>query len=152
MRHRNRRETPPGVAATGPLLLTDAVYRALRPLVSGGRDGWERVAFLHGAAGESGARVTTIVSVPNTHRSPGGFGVALSAYRKAAASGSLVGLFHTHMRDSRPSAADLRLLTPGGLYQLIGAPAGRRGAIELRSFRGRPNGEVEYPPIEVIRS
>lgn len=152
MRHHRRQRAPRCVAATEPLFLTDAVYHALRSLVSRGNDGRERVAFLHGATGEPGARVTTVVPVPNTHRSPGGFGVALSAYREAAASGSLVGLFHTHMRDSRPSAADLRLLAPHGLYQLIGAPAGKRGAIELRSFRGRPNGDVEYPPVEVIRS
>jgi len=130
--------------------LTASAHRALVPLVFAGRHGLERVAFLHGFRDALGVRITTVKSIGNTHRSPGGFGVAARDYRKAAASGSLVGLFHTHARDCRPSEADLRLLRRSRMVQIIGAPGDGGSEARLRSLCVLDDGRIDSPPIEVL--
>jgi proteasome lid subunit RPN8/RPN11 len=130
--------------------LTAMAHRALIPLVAAGRHGVERVAFLHGLADPLGVTVAAVSSVANTHRRANGFGVAARDYRTAAASGSLIGLFHTHAGDCRPSDADLALLRRSGLVQIIGAPAEDGSAVTLRALCLRDDGSIDSPPIEVI--
>jgi proteasome lid subunit RPN8/RPN11 len=131
------------------VILTPTAHRALEPLVALGRSGMERVAFLHGSTRDRRILIDGVRQVANTHRRPGGFGVSMSEYRKAVASGTLVGLFHTHTRDCRPSSADIALLRRSRLLQIIGAPGTSRGAIRLESFHWVANDRIDSLPIEV---
>lgn len=132
------------------LVLLEASYRALAPLVARGADGREMVAWLHGTVEGIDVTVTAVEPAVNTHRCPGSFGIAASALRQARAPGTLVGLFHTHTGYCLPSAADLRLARQSRLLQLIGAPGRPRRAIRLHAFSCGDDGRIDTPRIEVF--
>ena len=131
------------------LVMCESAYRALVPLVARGATGRERVAWLHGIIEGPAVTVTAVEPTVNTHRCAGSFGIAASDLRQARASGTLVGLFHTHAGDSTPSAADLRLVRESHLLQLIGSPGRPRQAIRLQAFYCGGYGSIDTPRIEV---
>ncbi len=114
--------------------------------------GYEQVAFLHGRRAAGRIEVTAIEPVPNTHRRPGSFGVAACDYRTARARGTLVGLFHTHVNNCRPSAADRRLLRLLPLVHVIGSPGPAPSLARLHSWIAAPNGSIRSLRLEVVHA
>jgi proteasome lid subunit RPN8/RPN11 len=138
-----------GLPAGSQTFLAPGAHRAILPLVARGSSGIEHVAFLHGVEHAAGATIRSVEQVTNTHRSPGGFGISAPDYRRAVESGTLIGVFHTHARDSRASRADITLLRKTRLLQVIGAPGQRPGTVVLSCYRLLEDGQICSPAIVV---